>query len=103
MIASVAYPKATAQSLPPRPDTGREARDLALACLRYESACWRGDSAREFATRLGSYWKSELPPCPSTEPDAFSPHGAGGRGISWFERGGEVFGYITGRVCGYRI
>ncbi len=44
-----------------------------------------------------------MPPTPTTEPDACSPHGAGGRGISWFEKGGEVLGYIPGRRCGYRI
>jgi hypothetical protein len=103
MIATVEYPMVTIRQLPPVTPPGRGARDLAQACLRYESACWRGDSAREFATRLGSYWRPELPPIPTTEPDAYSPHGAGGRGISWFEKGDEVLGYIPGRRCGYRI
>jgi hypothetical protein len=103
MIASVECPMATIRPLPSLTLAGQEARDLALACLRYESACWRGESARDFAMRLGSYWKPQMPPAPMTEPDAVSPHGAGGRGISWFEKSGEILGYIAGRRSGYRI
>lgn len=103
MIATIERPMATIRPLPKVASGGQEARDLALACLRYESACWRGEPAHAFAMRLGSFWRPELPPTPTTEPDAFSPHGAGGRGISWFERSGEVLGYIAGRRCGYRM
>jgi hypothetical protein len=103
MIASVACQIATVRHMPPMTAVGQEARDMALACLRYESACWRGESAHEFAMRLGSYWRPELPPAPTTEQAAYSPHGGGGRGISWFEKSGEILGYIAGRRSGYRI
>lgn len=103
MIASATCPMVNVGYLPPITSVGQEARDMALACLRYESACWRGESAHEFAMRVGSYWRPELPPAPTSEPDAYSPHGGGGRGISWFEQSGEIRGYITGRRSGYRI
>jgi len=103
MIASVASLTATVRYMPSMTAVGQAARDMALACLRYESACWRGESAHEFAMRLGSYGRPELPPAPATQPDAFSPHGGGGRGINWFEKSGEILGYITGRRSGYRI
>lgn len=48
--------------------SGAAARDLALAFLYYASACWRGEeSARRFATRLGAYWRSQLPPMPTLD------------------------------------
>lgn len=103
MIASAECPVTTIRMTPLMANCGQEARALATACLRYESACWRGDSARVFATRFGSYWRPVLPPVPSAEPDAYSPHGAGGRGIEWYEIGDEVFGYIRGASRGYRI
>ena len=103
MITCIGRPVDSIRSLQSSRPTGQDACDLAMAYLLYESACWRGQPARVFALRLGSYWRSELPPVPKTEPDAYSPHGAGGRGIRWFEKSGEVLGYITGCRCGYRI
>lgn len=103
MVASVEHPIATIQPFPTLTLAGQEARDLALACLRYESACWRGEPAREFSMRLSSYWKPNLPPAPTMEPDAYSPHGAGGRGIRWFEKSGEILGYVPGCRCGFRV
>jgi hypothetical protein len=100
MIATAKRPTATASGRAP----GAEARALALGYLRYTSASWRGDDrASIFPLRLGAYWQPELPPAPAATPDAVSPHGGGGRGIQWYETGGEVLGYVTGGHGGYRI
>jgi len=82
---------------------GSSARAMALAFLSFESAYWRGEATSAFATRLGSYWQPDLPPMPAAVPDAFSPHGASGRGISWYEMHGVVFGYSGGARRGYCI
>jgi hypothetical protein len=104
MIAYAGHPATTVISVPAPALSGEAARALALGFLRYASACWRGEeAARHFATRLGAYWRPQMPPMPTTPADDFSPHGAGGRGIAWYQTGDEVRGYIPGRGCGYRV
>jgi hypothetical protein len=77
---------------------------MALGYLHYACASWRGEPiAPTFATRLGAYWQPELTGEPAGAPDAFSPHGAGGRGIAWYHRGDEVFGYVHGAAGGFRV
>lgn len=86
------------------PLAGAEARALALGYLRYVSALWRGDArAAIFPLRLGAYWRSDLPHVPVAAPDAVSPHGGGGRGIEWYQSGGDVIGYVPGGCGGYRV
>lgn len=84
------------------PGTGAE--DLARAYLDYISAYWRGDAgASTFGERLAAFWGAGLPTEPMRNADAFSPHGAGGRGIRWYECGAEICGYTPGCATGYRI
>lgn len=83
---------------------GTHARSLARCYLRYVSAVWRGDpSAARFAGWIDTFWTVDLPPVPAAMPDAISPHGGAGHGISWFERDNEILGYINGVGTGYRI
>ena len=104
MIAYAERPASIVTMVPLPASTGEAARMLADGFLQYASACWRGDqAARRFATRLGAYWRPQLPPRPITPPNACSPHGAGGRGIDWYEISGEVLGYIPGRRAGYGV
>jgi hypothetical protein len=102
---AVAEPRPSAMSVTDRcPEQGRAAHDLALGYLRSISACWRGDpGASVFATRLGAYACSDLPPAPDTPPDAMSPHGGGGRGIHWYHTGNDVLGYVPGGRSGYLV
>jgi hypothetical protein len=86
------------------PASGSDARALALGVLHHAEACWRGDErAHRFAARLGAYWRPQLPHPPETVPHAFSPHGAGGHGIAWYQTDGEVLGYIPGCKAGYQV
>ena len=104
MIAVAERPTAIVHGEDLDPPAGAPARALALAYLRYASACWRGDSLTPvFASRLGAYWRPEMPPVPAAAPDAVSPHGGGGRGICWRQAGGEVLGHVPGARSGYRI
>lgn len=104
MIAIAERPAKAVFPLAPPALEGAAAQTLALAFLRYASACWRGEEgAARFATRLSAYWRTDLPPMPVAAPDAFSPHGAGGRGIAWYETADAVLGYIPGRRRGYRV
>ncbi len=104
MSAVAEHPSITIAAAQVSPATGKDAAALALGYLRWASACWRGDTlAPVFATRLGAYWRPALPPMPAGEADAVSPHGAGGRGIHWYQTGGEVCGYIPGAGGGYQV
>lgn len=104
MIAYANRPATPARSGAPVAASGEAAQALALAYLRYASACWRGEeSAQRFATRLAASWRPQLPQRPSTPPHAYSPHGAGGRGITWYQRGDDVLGYIPACVAGYQV
>ena len=97
MVATAPRPTTAPVAAPQRATAGSAARELALGYLRYASACWRGDArAAAFPLRLGAYWCAELPPVPATAPDAFSPHGAGGRGIQWYQAEDDVLGYVSG-------
>lgn len=106
MVAQVAP---TSQQRPepipaPSQDEGARAREMALGYLHYASASWRGEPiAPIFATRLAAYWQPELAGEPARVPDAFSPHGGGGRGIAWYHRDDEVYGYVPGVVGGFRV
>ena len=87
-----------------RPATEKDACALALSYLRWASACWRGDTlAPVFATQLGAYWRPALPAMPAGQADAISPHGAGGRGIHWYNTDEEVLGYVPGAAGGYQV
>lgn len=92
---------AMSSAAPPIPGASHT---LAMGLLRNASARWRGDSgAAVLPLRLSAYWQPELRPAPLAEPDAFSPHGAAGRGIRWYQMGQEVLGYIPGVRGGFRI
>lgn len=79
-------------------------RALALTYLQNASACWRGEMlAPAFASRLGAYWRPDMPPEPATAPDAVSPHGGGGRGICWRQVGDDILGYVPGARGGYQV
>src|SRR3954453_16349449 len=70
MIVSTERPIATVQFENLDPPAGPVARAMALAYLQYASACWRGDRlASVFATRLGAFWRPEMPPAPAAAPD----------------------------------
>jgi hypothetical protein len=104
MIVSTERPIATVQFENLDPPAGPVARAMALAYLQYASACWRGDRlASVFATRLGAFWRPEMPPAPAAAPDAVSPHGGGGRGICWHQVGSDVLGHVPGARGGYQI
>lgn len=107
IMASAGVAEVTAEHISgawQRTDIGRDARALASGVLRHAEACWRGDAgARHFTTRLGAYWSTQLPPRPRRTCDAFSPHGAGGRGIHWYQTDGAVIGYIPGCTAGYHV
>jgi hypothetical protein len=104
MIAVAERPTAIVHFEDLSPPAGTAARALALAYLRYASACWRSDSrAPVFASRLGAYWRPEMPPVPAAAPDAISPHGGGGRGICWRQVDGDILGHVPGGRGGYQI
>jgi hypothetical protein len=88
----------------PAPPVGQAARALADGYLRSISASWRGEPGwQAFERALERYWSPELPPVPPTTPDAVSPHGAGGRGIAWYEAGRDILGYVPRVRGGYRV
>lgn len=104
MIATVERPVKAVKAITRREQDGAAARELALAYLRYASACWRGEErAARFATRLSAYRRATLSPMPRRTSDAFSPHGAGGRGIAWYQTADAVLGFVPGRRYGYRV
>ncbi|MCA9879821.1 MAG: hypothetical protein KC442_18635 [Thermomicrobiales bacterium] len=87
-----------------KPESRAIAVDLAETYQRYVSASWRGDAAAAaFGTRLGGYWQPALPPRPAAAPDAVSVHGGGGRGIAWYQRQDQVFGYLPEAAGGLAI
>jgi hypothetical protein len=103
-MSAVAERPPTMTEVPRGPVTEKDACALALSYLRWASACWRGDTlAAVFATQLGAYWRSALPPIPAGRADAISPHGGGGRGIHWYHTDEEVLGYVPGAAGGYQV
>lgn len=77
---------------------------LARAYLDYISAYWRGDSdALQMRDRLAAFFRVDMPMEPMRPADAFSPHGARGHGIRWYECSDAVLGYVPGTTSGYRI
>lgn len=89
--------------LPLGPEFVPLAEALADAYLDDLSALWRGEPhAGTFARRLERFWDPALNEADGTLL-AFSPHGAGGRGIEWRSSGDEIWGVIPGRSGGYRI
>jgi hypothetical protein len=86
------------------PPVGQAARAVADGYLRSIAACWRGEPAwQAFERALERCWSPTMPPVPPSSPDAVSPHGAGGRGIDWFETGRDVLGYVPRVRGGYRV
>ena len=84
--------------------SGGPARALAHAYQQAIGAYWRGESELESVDKLlGGTQILRAPSMPPWTPDAFSPHGAGGRGISWYAIGGEVVGYAPGLSGRYRV
>jgi hypothetical protein len=84
--------------------SGGPARALAHAYQQAIGAYWRGESELELLDRLLSETQIlRAPSMPPWAPDAFSPHGAGGRGISWYAIDGEVLGYVPGLSGSYRV
>jgi len=87
-------------------DPAFHARRLARLYDQYVAAVQRNDQAvvDAFADWLGAFW-DEGPPEPRAAPSAISLLGGLGRGISWHEIDGVVFGYVRGwkrRGC-YRV
>ena len=104
MIASMGQHRIVFPPTPRTEATAADARALAEGYSCYASGCWRGDQrAPAFGKRLSAYWKPELPPMPAAGPDAFSPHGGGGRGIYWFHQAGEVLGHVPGEAGGFEV
>ena len=88
----------------PAAPVGQTARTLADGYLRSISACWRGEPGwQAFERALERCWSPALPPVPPKSPDAVSPHGAGGRGIDWYEAGRDVLGYVPRARDGFRV
>ena len=56
-----------------------------------------------FADWIDAFWTSDMPAAPADLPDAISPHGGAGHGISWFEGEAEILGYVNGLGTGYRV
>jgi hypothetical protein len=103
-MVAIAESSPSVASHPGEACTGEGASSLAVACLQWASACWRGERrATIFANQLSAYWCLQLPPQPVGIPDAISPHGGGGRGIHWYETGDEIRGYVPGVGGGYRV
>ena len=103
-MSAVAERPITLTAVPRQPVTEKDVCALALSYLRWASACWRGDRlASVFSTRLEAYWRPALPPMPSGQADAISPHGGGGRGIHWYHTDEEVLGYVPGAAGGYQV
>lgn len=88
-----------------RPCSGTgSAGALARAYLDYVSAYWRGDApASQMGDQLATFFGADMPVEPVRQADAFSPHGARGHGIRWYECGDAVVGYVPGATSGYRI
>jgi hypothetical protein len=104
MIATIDWTMVPVPAVEGRAPEAQDARDLALGYLRYASACWRGDAVTAaFAAGLGAFWRRAMPPVPASPPDVVSPHGGGGRGICWYQRGGEILGYVPGAPGGYVV
>jgi hypothetical protein len=103
IAAPASEPRFRAAPQPIASAAGGSAEDLALAYLRYVSACWRGETSSLFARLLDVCWSEAMPAALAKDPDAFSPHGGGGRGIAWYQGCGEVLGYVPGKRGGYRV
>lgn len=86
-----------------QPATGG-ARALARAYLDYVSGCWRGDAdTPDVGAHLATFFGADMPEEPARAADAYSPHGAGGQGIRWYDCGNTVYGYVSGCAGGYRV
>ncbi len=80
------------------------AEDLERVYARYTSSCWRGDPAGETLEHwFRVHWVEASPHQPDTDPAAVSPHGAGGRGILWYEGSSASLGFIPGRSGCYVV
>ena len=66
------------------------------------SAYWRGGDDGQFFAWLAGCRRAGVAP-PDRSPTAVSPHGAGGRGITWFDVPGAVVGVVPGVSWGYRV
>jgi hypothetical protein len=78
------------------------ARDLEKVYATYTSASWRGDPhGQVLETWLRVHWVEGRSERPDTDPAAVSPHGAGGRGIFWYEGSAAIFGFVPGKAGCY--
>src|SRR5215216_1429765 len=100
MVAAVhpAPPDALVPMFTPPPTAPglRGARALARAYDVHVAACWRGEAdGAAFGNWLGQCRCPEvvIPPGP---PAAVSPHGAGGRGLAWYDVPGAILGSAVG-------
>ena len=85
------------------PATGG-AQALARAYLDYVSGCWRGDAEMPgMGAHLATFFGADMPEEPARAADAYSPHGAGGQGIRWYDCGNTVYGFVAGSAGGYRV
>jgi hypothetical protein len=73
------------------------ARDLERVHATYTSASWRGDPAGQLLENwMRLHWVEETSKRPDSDPTAISPHGAGGRGIFWYEGSSTIYGFVPG-------
>ncbi len=84
---------------------GSTARALANWYLRATGNAWMGrnEDYQRLSYWLSAYWQQVLPARPGCCPSAVSLHGAGGRGITWYETPEMVSGYVNGIESGYLI
>ena len=80
------------------------ADDLSDLYDSYTSALWRGDAASlSLEQWLHRHWSNQTPRLPAVTPAAVSPHGAGGRGIHWYESSSVILGLIPGKSGCYLV
>ena len=95
---------ATLKAQEPLVVKGDAAREVADSYLQSISAYWRGEPGlAEVEYWLTSFGENQVRFDGGKTADAVSPHGAGGRGIRWYETPSAVFGLIPGSPRGYRI
>jgi len=78
--------------------------DLERLYFTYSSLRWRGDPAGESLEQwLRLHWVDVSPCEPDADPEAISPHGAGGRGIRWYACASSIIGVVPGKSGCYLV
>lgn len=80
------------------------ADDLSYIYASYTSALWRGDPASlSLEQWFNRHWSEHAPSLSLSDPAAVSPHGAGGRGIHWYESTTVILGLVPGKTGCYLV